>query len=101
MEQYILGALEPYGYNDSDIAFSSSYFTTFDNASSNALLTAAISALILIACAAVIYSLFYISVTGKVKEYGRLRVIGMITERMMQSNEYGIKETIYSSSLHV
>jgi hypothetical protein len=40
-------------------------------------------------------------VTGKVKEYGRLRVIGMITERMMQSNEYGIKETIYSSSLHV
>ncbi len=25
LEQYILGALEPYGYNDSDIAFSSSY----------------------------------------------------------------------------
>lgn len=82
MEQYILGALEPYGYNDSDIAFSSSYFTTFDNASSNALLTAAISALILIACAAVIYSLFYISVTGKVKEYGRLRVIGMTQKQM-------------------
>ena len=36
------------------------------------LLTAAISGLLLIACAAVIYSLFYISVTGKVKEYGRL-----------------------------
>ena len=82
LEQYILGALEPYGYNDSDIAFSSSYFTTFDNASSNALLTAAISALILIACAAVIYSLFYISVTGKVKEYGRLRVIGMTQKQM-------------------
>ena len=82
LEQYILGALEPYGYNDSDIAFSSSYFTTFDNASSNALLTVAISALILIACAAVIYSLFYISVTGKVKEYGRLRVIGMTQKQM-------------------
>lgn len=82
LRQYILTCLEPYGFDDSDIAFSSSYFTTFDNASGNMLLTAAISVLILIACAAVIYSLFYISVTGKVKEYGRLRVIGMTRKQM-------------------
>lgn len=82
LRQYILTCLEPYGFDDSDIAFSFSYFTTFDNASGNMLLTAAISVLILIACAAVIYSLFYISVTGKVKEYGRLRVIGMTRKQM-------------------
>ena len=56
LRQYILTCLEPYGFDDSDIAFSFSYFTTFDNASSNIILTAAISVLILIACAAVIYS---------------------------------------------
>lgn len=43
----------------------------------------AISILIVIACSTVIYSLFYISVMGKVKEYGRLRVIG-ITQKQIK-----------------
>lgn len=82
LKQYILACLEPYGFDETDIAFSSSYFTTFDNASSNMLTTVGIGILIIIACAVVIYSLFYLSVTGKVKEYGRLRVVGITRKQM-------------------
>lgn len=82
LKQHILACLSPYGFDESDIAFSSSYFTTLDNTSSNTVTTAILSILIIIACAAVIYSLFYISVTGKVKEYGRLRVVGITRKQM-------------------
>lgn len=83
LKQYILDCMEPYGFDEADIAFSSSYFNTFDNASSNTFTTALVSILIMIACSTVIYSLFYISVTGKVKEYGRLRIVG-ITQKQMK-----------------
>lgn len=83
LKQYILACMEPYGFDEADIAFSSSYFNTFDNASSNTLTTVLVSILIIIACSTVIYSLFYISVTGKVKEYGRLRIVG-ITQKQMK-----------------
>ncbi len=83
LKQYILDCMEPYGFDEVDIAFSSSYFNTFDNASSNTLTTVLVSILIIIACSTVIYSLFYISVTGKVKEYGRLRIVG-ITQKQMK-----------------
>ena len=83
LKQYILDCMEPYGFDEADIAFSSSYFSTFDNASSNTLATVLVSILIIIACSTVIYSLFYISVTGKVKEYGRLRIVG-ITQKQMK-----------------
>lgn len=82
LKQYILICLEPYGLDEADIAFSSSYFTTFENASADMLTTTMISIVVVIACAAVIYSLFYISVTGKVREYGRLRVIGITPKQM-------------------
>ena len=83
LKQYILACMEPYGFEEADIAFSSSYFDTFDNASSNTLTTVLVGILIVIACSTVIYSLFYISVTGKVKEYGRLRIVG-ITQKQMK-----------------
>lgn len=83
LKQHILTCMELYGFDDSDIAFSSSYFTTFDNTSNNMFTVMMISLLIVIACAIVIYSLFYISVTGKVKEYGRLRIVG-ITQKQMK-----------------
>lgn len=83
LKLYILACMEPYGFDEADIAFSSSYFNTFDNASSNTLTTVLVSILIIIACSTVIYSLFYISVTGKVKEYGRLRVVG-ITQKQIK-----------------
>lgn len=82
LKQHILICLEPYGFSEADIAFSSSYFTTFENTSSNTFTTTMISILIIIACAMVIYSLFYISITEKTKEYGRLRVIGITRKQM-------------------
>ena len=83
LKQYIIASLEPYGFEEADIRFSSSYFTTFENASADRLTTGCIGMLIIIACYVVIYSLFYISVTEKVKEYGRLRVVG-ITQKQMK-----------------
>ena len=82
LKQYILTSMETYGYDEADIAFSSSYFTTFENASADTLTTTMLSILIVISCAMVIYSLFYISVTGKVREYGRLRVVGITGKQM-------------------
>lgn len=84
LKQYILLCLSSYGFDDTDIAFSSSYFTTFDNTSGNATTVVIISILVIISCATVIYSLFYISVTGKIKEYGRLRVVGITQKQMKQ-----------------
>ena len=43
LKQYILVCMEPYGFDEADIAFSSSYFNTFDNASSNTLTTVLVS----------------------------------------------------------
>lgn len=83
LKQYIIASLEPYGFEEADIRFSSSYFTTFENASADRLTTGGIGMLIIIACYVVIYSLFYISVTEKVKEYGQLRVVG-ITQKQMK-----------------
>ena len=83
LNQYILASLESYGFDETDIMFSSSYFNTFENASQNRVTVTAIGILIIIACSVVIYSLFYISVTGKVREYGRLRVVG-ITQKQMK-----------------
>ena len=82
LKQYILATMETYGFDDVDIAFSSSYFTTFENTFTDTLTTTALSILVLIACAAVIYSLFYISATGKVREYGKLRVVGITGKQM-------------------
>ena len=77
LKNLIKSCLTPYGIREEQIAYSSSYFDSVDNSSRDMLGVAAISILIVIACSTVIYSLFYISVVGKVKEYGRLRVIGM------------------------
>lgn len=71
-----ISCLGAYGIEESRIAFSSSYFNSIDNSSRDILVTLAVSVLIVIACGVVIYSLFYISVIGKIREYGRLRVIG-------------------------
>ena len=43
---------------------------------------AGICLLIILACAMVIYSMFYIGVVGKINEYGRFRVIGMTKKQL-------------------
>lgn len=78
----ICSCLGNYGIEENQIAFSSSYFDTADNSSRDMLIVLAISVLIVIACSMVIYSLFYISVIGKIKEYGRFQVIGMTKKQI-------------------
>lgn len=84
LKQDILACLGKYGFDIEDIIFSSTYFTTFENASADRATTVGIGILVIIACSVVIYSLFYISVTGKAKEYGRLRVAG-ITRKLWRT----------------
>lgn len=43
-----------------------------------------VAVLIAIACAAVVYNIFYISVMGKLREYGRLKVIGTTPRQLRQ-----------------
>lgn len=82
LKQNILACLESYGFEEADIIFSSSYFTTYENKLSNTITVVGIGILIIIACSVVIYSLFYLSITGKVREYGRLRVVGITKKQM-------------------
>lgn len=84
LKQHIINCLEAYGIDEQNIPFSSSYFTTLDNTSRDISVVLGVSMLIAIACATVIYSLFYVSVTGKIREYGRLRVIGMTQKQVRQ-----------------
>ena len=82
LKQYMIEHFAAYGIEESNIAFSSSYFGTLDNTSQDISVVLGVSLLIVVACATVIYSLFYVSVTGKIKEYGRLRVIGMTQKQV-------------------
>lgn len=82
LKQHIIKHLTAYGIEENSIAFSSSYFSTLDNTSRDISVVLGVSLLITVACATVIYSLFYVSVTGKIKEYGRLRVIGMTQKQV-------------------
>ncbi len=84
LKQHIIKHFAAYGIEESRIAFSSSYFGTLDNSSRDVSVVLGVSLLIAVACATVIYSLFYVSVTGKIKEYGRLRVIGMTQKQVRQ-----------------
>lgn len=82
LTQYLIQHLTAYGIEETSIAFSSSYFSTLDNTSRDISVVLGVSLLIAVACATVIYSLFYVSVTGRIKEYGRLRVIGMTQKQV-------------------
>lgn len=56
--------------------YSSSYFGMVDLYLGNGMEVYVAAALIAIVCAIVIYNIFYISVMGKMREYGRLKVLG-------------------------
>ncbi|RDY30271.1 ABC transporter permease [Lachnotalea glycerini] len=66
-----------FSISESNIFYSSTYFGLAEESSTTEIFVVMVaSILITLACSLVIYSLFYISVIGKIKEYGRLRVIG-------------------------
>ena len=56
--------------------YSSSYFGMVDLYLGSGMEIYVLSVLIAVICAIVIYNIFYISVVGKMREYGRLKVLG-------------------------
>ena len=56
--------------------YSSSYFGMVDLYLGNGMEIYAAALLIAVVCAIVVYNIFYISVMGKMREYGRLKVLG-------------------------
>lgn len=62
--------------------YSSNYFGMVDLYLGNGMEIYALSILIAVICAIVIYNIFYISVMGKIREYGRLKVLGATSEQL-------------------
>lgn len=82
LKTMITSCLQQYNVEEEEIAFSSSYFSSVDNMARDIYAIAGICLLIILACAMVIYSMFYIGVVGKINEYGRFRVIGMTKKQL-------------------
>lgn len=94
LKSEILALAVKYGASENQVFFSSNYFAMIeDGGSSSALIIAAL--FIVIACGIVIYSLFYISVIGKTKEYGRLKVLGTTPRQIKRI----VRKESYSLSL--
>ncbi|RKJ39773.1 FtsX-like permease family protein [Acutalibacter sp. 1XD8-33] len=64
------------GIPEEQTFYSSSYFGMVDLYLGNGMEVYAAALLIAAVCAIVIYNIFYISVMGKMREYGRLKVLG-------------------------
>ena len=62
--------------------YSSSYFGMLDLYLGSGMEIYALSILIAVICAIVIYNIFYISVMGKMREYGRLKVLGTTPKQL-------------------
>ena len=62
--------------------YSSSYFGMVDLYLGNGMEIYVLSVLIAVICAIVIYNIFYISVVGKMREYGRLKVLGTTPQQL-------------------
>ncbi len=62
--------------------YSSSYFGMLDLYLGNGMEVYVLSIFIAVICAIVIYNIFYISVMGKMREYGRLKVLGATPKQL-------------------
>ena len=62
--------------------YSSNYFGMVDLYLGNGMEVYAAAVLIALVCAIVIYNIFYISVMGKLREYGRLKVLGTTPKQL-------------------
>jgi len=77
LENAIFNVAERHGISPSNVATSALYFNAIKPIDASSLLiTIGVAVMVAFASALVIYSIFYISVTGKVREYGQLRTIG-------------------------
>lgn len=76
LKQLIADFFMKNGIDQNEIFYSSNYFDMAAFTSGATSYVVPVSLLILVACSLVIYSIFYISVAGKMREYGRLKVLG-------------------------
>jgi len=77
LENAIFDVGQRHGLARKDVSMSSRYFNVIEPVNmGNLLIMVGIAAIVAVASVLVIYSIFYISVTGKVREYGQLRTIG-------------------------
>ena len=70
------------GIPEDQTFYSSSYFGMVDLYLGNGMEVYAAALLIAVVCAIVIYNIFYISVIGKMREYGRLKVLGTTPKQL-------------------
>ena len=70
------------GISEERTFYSSNYFGMVDLYLGNGMEVYAAAALIAVVCAIVIYNIFYISVMGKMREYGRLKVLGTTPKQL-------------------
>lgn len=99
LKEAIFETAQRHGINRENISASSSYFHAIEPMSMGNLLSIiGIAAMISFGSALVIYSIFYISVTGKVREYGQLRTIGTTKK---QVKKMVFQEGIYLSLIGI
>ena len=75
--------------SEDQIFYSSNYFDMQGFKSGVMKYYIPVAILLLVACAVVIYSIFFISVKGKMREYGRLKVIGTTPKQIRRSRAAG------------
>ncbi len=82
LKDQIKGFLLKQGVPEDKIFYSSNYFDMVGFQSSDNTMLYLVGFLLVFASSVVIYSLFYISVSGKFREYGRLKVIGTTSKQL-------------------
>ena len=70
------------GIDEERTFYSSNYFDAAELALGSGIEIYALALLIALICAIVIYNIFYISVMGKMREYGRLKVLGATPKQL-------------------
>ena len=78
----IEGFFREMGIPEERTFYSSNYFDMVDLYLGSGLEVYVLAVLIAIICAIVIYNIFYISVMGKMREYGRLKVLGTTPKQL-------------------
>ncbi|MGB8454685.1 MAG: FtsX-like permease family protein [Anaerocolumna sp.] len=76
------------GISDENVLINNLYINSDNMSSDTSTAVTAVSLVILIACSLVIYNIFYISILGKVKEYGQLRTLGTTTRQIKKIVSY-------------
>ena len=85
LKQYIRGLAGEWGIELKDVDFSSFYFSLIRQRSFEYMTIITFVILIVaLACALVIYSLFFVSIIRKTNEYGKLRTIGTTSRQIRQ-----------------